>query len=149
MRSEQLATLQARAYQDMAPWSARDFDDLLTQPTALLVSRPHAFCLGRVIIDEAEILALATDPDHQRRGLGTDILTRFESQAKVRGAVRIFLETAATNSRARAFYANFGYVNTGLRKGYYAQPDGSRIDAVLMMRNLSLLTAPRSDQLQI
>ncbi|MGY9047494.1 MAG: GNAT family N-acetyltransferase, partial [Rhodobacterales bacterium] len=104
-----LATLQASAYRDMSPWSARDFTDLLEHPTSLLSVRPHAFCLGRVIVDEAEILALATDPDHQRRGLGTAILMSFLSEAAGRGAAMTFLEVAASNAPAIAFYQHHGF----------------------------------------
>ena len=66
MTPEVLAALQARAYTHMAPWKARDFADLLARPTTLLCAVPQAFCLGQVVVDEAEILALAADPAHPR-----------------------------------------------------------------------------------
>lgn len=129
-----LADLQRRAYRDMAPWSAQDFADLLAQPTILLIASSHAFCLGRVVVDEAEILALATDPAHQRQGLARDTLSRFLHAAQARGAMATFLEVAASNAPARAFYAAHGFKQTGLRKAYYPQPDGTRTDALLMAR---------------
>lgn len=137
MTADRLATLQARAYRDMAPWSARDFADILPHPTTLLIDVPHAFCLGRVVVDEAEVLALATDPAHQRQGLATQVLQTFEQAARTRGAVQVFLEVAATNDPARTFYGARGYRQTGLRKAYYPQRDGTRVDALLMARDLT------------
>ncbi|SNR47961.1 GNAT family N-acetyltransferase [Puniceibacterium sediminis] len=139
-----LAALQSRAYRDMSPWSARDFADLLDHPTALLTAQPHAFCLGRIIVDEAEILALATDPAHQRQGLASGILLSFLQAAAGRGAVTVFLEVAATNVAALAFYRKHGFDQSGLRKGYYPQPDGSRTDALLMSRALTQGHGPNS-----
>lgn len=137
MTPEALCELQTRAYRDMVPWSARDFADLLAQPATLLVSTPQAFCLGRIVLDEGEILALATDPAHQRKGLARQMLGQFMTQAFKRGARSLFLEVAASNPPARAFYASEGFEQTGLRKGYYRHPDGSHGDALLMVRALT------------
>ncbi|WP_146586413.1 ribosomal protein S18-alanine N-acetyltransferase [Puniceibacterium confluentis] len=134
MTPAELSALQSRAYLDMSPWSVQDFLDILSQPTTLLTTQPHGFCLGRVVLDEAEILALATDPDHQRQGCATGILERFLQSAAERGAVTVFLEVAASNAPARAFYRRHGFEQTGLRRGYYRQPDGTRTDALLMAR---------------
>ncbi len=144
MTPEDLAALQERAYRDMSPWSGRDFADLLAQSSTLLIADPHAFCMGRVIVDEAEILAFATDPAHQRQGLGARLLDAFVQAAADRGAATIFLEVAASNDAALAFYSSHGFVRTGLRKGYYRQPDDSRTDALLMSRALTRGQAPDS-----
>lgn len=100
MTPETLAALSARAYRHMTPWSARAFADTLARPHALLTCTGHAFALGLVIADEAEILALACDPQVQRQGEGTALLARFHKDAQARGAARIFLEVAAANRPA-------------------------------------------------
>lgn len=120
----------------MTPWRADQIAATLQQPTALLGASQHAFVLGQVIADEAEILALACDPDFQRRGEAARAINRFHAAAADRQAVRVFLEVAAKNSAARAFYAAQGYTPAGRRKGYYPQPDGPRDDAVIMTRAL-------------
>ncbi|WP_305971261.1 MULTISPECIES: GNAT family N-acetyltransferase [unclassified Mameliella] len=136
MTPEALAALAARAYRHMKPWTAAQFAETLARPHALLASTEHAFVLGTVIVDEAEILALAADPDHQRRGAASRALRLFHAQAVERGARRIFLEVASANAPARAFYARHGYGETGLRQGYYPRPDGPPDDAVVMSRAL-------------
>jgi len=133
----ELAAIAARAYRHMSPWSEADFAATLDQPATLLCAAEGAFVLGRVVVDEAEILALATDPDRQRSGAGRAVVARFETQARARGAVSVFLEVAAENTPAIGFYTACGYRMTGRRKGYYKRPDGSRDDALLMSKALT------------
>nr|WP_274705664.1 GNAT family N-acetyltransferase [Salipiger pentaromativorans] len=120
----------------MTPWTEAEFAATLSHPTALLTVGEAAFVLGRVVADEAEILALATDPDGQRRGAARAALARFERAAAARDAVEIFLEVAAANAPARGFYFACGYAPVGRRTAYYTCPDGSRDDALLMRKAL-------------
>ncbi|WP_323766540.1 GNAT family N-acetyltransferase [Antarctobacter sp.] len=136
MTPEALSALTQRAYRHLTPWSAAQFEQTLSGRFSLLTSSDHAFVLGQIIADEAEILALAADPDRQRTGEATRALTAFHTQAAARGAIRVFLEVAAANTPARAFYTRHGYAEVGLRPGYYPQPDGTRDDAVIMSRTL-------------
>lgn len=137
MTPETLARIQARAYRDMAPWSARDFAELLRHDNVHLFTGTEAFLLLRVVLDEAEILAFATDPKGQNQGQGGQLIVRMHQDAADLGVGVVFLEVAATNDGARRFYARHGYVETGRRAGYYHQPGGHRSDAVLMSRALT------------
>ncbi|WP_370046503.1 MULTISPECIES: GNAT family N-acetyltransferase [Salipiger] len=137
MSPAELAALAARAYRHTQPWSEADFASTLSHPTALLTYSEGAFVLGRVIADEAEILALASDPEGQRQGRGRAVLASFEQDARARGAVSVFLEVAAENAPARGLYAACGYVETGRRRGYYRRADGSCDDALLMTKALT------------
>lgn len=136
MTPETLAALTHRAYRHLTPWSAAQFAQSLSSPHSLLATSEHAFVLGQIIVDEAEILALATDPDRQRTGEASRALTAFHTQASARGATRVYLEVAAANDAARAFYSGQGYTRVGLRRAYYPRPDGTRDDAVIMSRSL-------------
>ena len=134
--AERLAALSARAYRHMSPWSATDFATTLARPVSLLATTDHAFVLGQVIVDEAEILALAADPAHHRTGEASRALAKFEATAQKRGARIVFLDVAAANAPARAFYAARGFEECGRRKAYYTRPDGERDDALLLRKNL-------------
>jgi ribosomal-protein-alanine N-acetyltransferase len=136
MTPEALARLQARAYRHMTPWRAQDFADLIGLSTTRLLTRPHGLLLARIVVDEAEILALATDPDHQRQGIARALLETFQGQAVAEGVTRVFLEVASRNQPAQAFYQALGYREAGRRRDYYADPAGGRDDAVLMTRAL-------------
>jgi ribosomal-protein-alanine N-acetyltransferase len=141
MTPEALAALSERAYRHMRPWTAAQFADTLNGPHTLLATSQHAFVLGRVVADEAEILALASDPASQRQGEASRALAHFHTMAYERGANRVFLEVAAANSGACAFYAAQGYTPSGMRQNYYAHADGSRDNAVIMTRALPLRQA--------
>lgn len=163
MTPETLARLHAVAMTVPAPWKADDFRALLAQhatflvtpstrkypgesargaaplsPAATTPSAQHlmGFALGRVVSDEAELLTLAVDPDLRRRGLGLDLLSRFETEAARLGAAQAHLEVAATNTPALALYRGAGWTECGLRKAYYKGPD-ARIDAILMTKRLA------------
>ncbi|RVT87123.1 GNAT family N-acetyltransferase [Rhodobacteraceae bacterium CCMM004] len=131
-----LATLHAAAMTVPRPWTAAEFAALLADPATLLACRPHGFALGRVVLDEAELLTLATDPGHRRRGIGRACLAAYETAAAARGAVRGVLEVAEDNAAARALYTAGGYAPCGRRPGYYRAADGRAVDALIYARPL-------------
>lgn len=151
MTYEALARLHSRAMTFPAPWDARAIANLMETPGTFVTTLPlsfqdsggqreenvlKAFAIGRVTLDEAELLTLAVDPDYRRTGLGSASLDAFESAARGRSATRAFLEVAATNTAARALYRKAGYTEDGLRKGYYHPKDAAPIDAILMSKPL-------------
>lgn len=142
MTADALAKLHRRAMTDTAAWSVAEFNALLSTAGHFLVTRPDAvpepigFALGRVTIDEAELLTLAVDPASWRQGIGRACLTAFEVAAAKQGAVTAFLEVAATNAPAIALYLSRGWQKIGLRKAYYQGVNG-RIDAIVMRKALT------------
>lgn len=136
MTPEEMTTCHARAFAGQGrAWSEQEFADLLESPHVFAVGEAHAFALGRAVADEAELLTIATDPAHQRKGLGRETLSAFEAGAVARGVTRAFLEVSDENTGAIALYRAAGYAETGRRKGYYQTPDG-REDALLMEKAL-------------
>ncbi|MYM57053.1 GNAT family N-acetyltransferase [Thalassovita mangrovi] len=137
MTPEDLARLHRAAFTAQRPWSESEFRDLLASPHVFLVTTDHAFALGRVIAGEAELLTIATDPAHQRQGQGLAALELYHEEAAQRGAETCFLEVAENNLPAIALYSQNGYEKTAERPGYYRQPDGSRVAAWIMTRQLT------------
>jgi len=136
MTAAWLATLHARASTDGRAWSEAEFAALLADPAALCVRTDHSFVLGRVVLDEAEILMLATDPDHRRQGHAARALAAFETAARDRGAARVILDVAADNDPARALYHGANYRDCGRRRGYYAREEHPAADAIVMDKPL-------------
>ncbi|MEM8742280.1 MAG: GNAT family N-acetyltransferase [Pseudomonadota bacterium] len=119
-----LAALHARCFtQAPPPWSEVAFAEALAAPGGLALTRPGACLIGRVTGPEAELLTLAVDPDHRRRGLAAALVAAFHRQAGAAGAKDAFLEVARTNHPARALYEASGYLQAGCRPGYYAGTD--------------------------
>lgn len=159
MTPEALAALHAAAFTVPRPWSAAEIAGLLADPAVFLlccgssraarVSSPRAgeepgaagdepvgFLLGRVVLDEAELLTLAVHPRMQGRGIGGALVAAFLARAGARGARRAFLEVAEDNAAARALYARAGFAPVGRRRGYFHTPGGRSIDAIVMARDL-------------
>ncbi|MEM6386600.1 MAG: GNAT family N-acetyltransferase [Pseudomonadota bacterium] len=139
MTVEELAAVHARAMETPASWGANDFKEMLALPGVFCVVPPGqkraGFALGRVVLEEAELLTLAVAPDMQRQGLGRACLNLFEEEARTLGASRLHLEVAVTNKRAILLYTSNGWQECGRRKAYYAGAS-SRIDAVLMSKQV-------------
>ena len=137
MTPEALAALHARCFRAPPPWSAADFARFTADPLAfLLVEGDAGFLLGRAVAGEAELLTLAVAPEAGRRGLGRQLVARFLYQARLRSAETAFLEVSAENPAAIALYESAGFQGAGLRRGYYADPQGRRIDALVLSRAL-------------
>lgn len=140
-----LAQLHGAAFGPAEAWGEGDFAGLLAQRGVMLVAEPGAFLLGRVVADEGEVLTLATDPAQRRRGMARGLLARFAQAAAAGGAVSLFLEVAADNTAARALYAQAGFVQVGLRRGYYAREDGHAADALVLRKVLQPVAAEAAE----
>ena len=79
---------------------------------------------------EADLINLAVDPSHRRRGLGRRLVAAA-AYCRRRGVVLLWLRVRASNRGARAFYRRCGFGAIGRFRGYYDEP---REDAVLMAR---------------
>lgn len=86
------------------------------------------FALARAILDEAELLLLATSPRFRRAGIGATLLRSVLSEAEGRGATRVHLEVRADNG-AIALYRLHGFTKTGERRQYYRGRTGQTFDA--------------------
>lgn len=134
MTPEEMAICHARAFTGSSrAWSVAELNDLLESPLVFAVGDRRAFALGRVIADEVELLTLACDPAHQRKGLARACLGNFEVESRTRGAVTAFLEVAADNLPARAIYDAAGYIEVARRAGYYAR---GTVDALILRKAL-------------
>ncbi|RMH45552.1 MAG: GNAT family N-acetyltransferase [Alphaproteobacteria bacterium] len=137
MTPEEMAALHRLCFSDAPPpWSAESFAAALERG-AFALAAPGGFALGRVVLDEAELLTLAVAPDRRHQGIGRALLTRFEAEAAARGAVAAFLEVAETNAPARALYAAAGWTPAGRRPGYHG-----RTAALILRRDLGRLRDP-------
>jgi ribosomal-protein-alanine N-acetyltransferase len=117
------------------PWPPRSFYFELTDnpPSRCWVAemdgRVVAMLVAWLIVDEIHIATFATHPDYRRRGIGGKLLHHTLRMAREEGAITSFLEVRAGNEAALTMYRKFGYMESGLRKGYYSD---NREDAVLM-----------------
>jgi ribosomal-protein-alanine acetyltransferase len=123
-------------------WDARAYEAAVARALslkgiALVAEGPQSgvagFIIGGVVVPDSEIESVAVRPEMQRRGIARRLLGGFADAARELGCSLFLLEVRASNQPARAFYAALGFVETGRRPGYYANPGE---DAVLMGRGL-------------
>ena len=100
-----------------------------------LFTAPRGFLMARIFAGEAELLTIATDPDHRRQGTASALLGRFLGEAAAFDSDIAFLEVAANNTAALALYHSFDFIERGRRPDYYKTPDGP-VDALVMSRAL-------------
>jgi len=93
------------------------------------------FALGRVMVDDAELLLLAVKRDRQGGGVGRKLLERFVAVAAARGATRLHLEVRDGN-RAVNLYSGAGFTEVGRRKNYYTGRDGQIFDALTLAKSI-------------
>lgn len=118
-------------------WTEDDFASALSIPGAgaLLVElagNVYGFVQFQWVAGEAEINTICVSPNFRRQHFGQDLLQGLLAHLQNMNTIKIFLEVSAHNNAAIALYKTHGFVNSGLRKTYYA--DGS--DAITMVRAL-------------
>ncbi|MBE6935120.1 MAG: ribosomal-protein-alanine N-acetyltransferase [Ruminococcaceae bacterium] len=118
------------------PWSEAAFEGDLAGPFAEWTGiydgkadRLAAFLGTHVILDEAEIVNVATHPDYRRLGLARWLLQDFFDTHPALS--QSFLEVRESNTPARTLYASFGFVPYAVRRNYYEKPTEN---AILMRR---------------
>ncbi|MCV2870145.1 ribosomal protein S18-alanine N-acetyltransferase [Defluviimonas sp. WL0002] len=134
MTPADLARLHAAAFSKPRPWSEAEFAEQIARADTFLISEDTGFVLGRVVLDEAELLTIAVRTDARRNGAGGRLVAAFLAEAARRGAATAFLEVAADNEAAIALYRSTGFGESGIRKGYYSCSAGGRTDALVMFR---------------
>lgn len=86
-----------------------------------------------VVGETADILTVGVVPAARRTGIARRLVDVLLAEAVRRGATQAFLEVRVDNDAARRLYVGAGFVELGLRRGYY---DGGRIDAVTMRKDV-------------
>jgi ribosomal-protein-alanine N-acetyltransferase len=123
-------------------WSAEDFASLLSEPTVFALgvrlrpilgaSRLVAFVLVRFTADEAEILTIAVDPRHRRRGYGRLLMDDVIRRLYRERISALFLEVDRSNTAAVGLYRALGFAVAGERRNYYSAPSAGDGTALVM-----------------
>jgi [ribosomal protein S18]-alanine N-acetyltransferase len=111
------------------PWTRQDMAELLASSNAggLLLQiddEDAGVALWRTAVDEAELLTIAVQAAHRRRGAGHMLLRAVIERVQRQGVRVLFLEVGVDNPAARALYAQAGFEEVGRRVGYYTRPNG-------------------------
>jgi [ribosomal protein S18]-alanine N-acetyltransferase len=90
-----------------------------------IVARDSGTVIGyagvNLLPPEADVQTIAISTAHQRRGIGSMLLTHMIDVARGRGCTQMFLEVMEDNESAIALYAAFGFERVQVRRDYYGR----------------------------
>ena len=123
------------------PWSEGIFRDCLRVGylcrVADLDGEIVAYGVVAMGAGEAHILNLCVRADLRGRSIGRQMLMLLLERSRQAGMDAVFLEVRPSNPYAIALYQSVGFVQVGLRKGYYQAPDNGREDALVLKLDLT------------
>ena len=139
MRPEELDAVVDIEYRTQShPWTRRQFEDALKAGYEAWVIREAGMVVGFYLLmaapDVAHLLLISVRPDCQRHGLGHQLLRHCEQRARELKVEGVLLEVRPSNRNAVDFYANRGFAQVGVRKGYYPSGPVGREDAWVMKK---------------
>ena len=119
------------------PWTRSQFREAVGQYHVMVVEdagQVVAFCILQPVLDEANLLLMATHPKFQAKGYGFALLEK-SIESLPNSPVQIFLEVRESNLAAIKLYEKSGFHQIDLRKNYYPLPNGAKEHAVIMVKS--------------
>ena len=123
-----------------APWTREMYEQELQDARHAFIavvrtpSEPvAAYCSYRLVAGEVQFNNLAVRTAFRRTGLGRALVAFVLRHGAGADATLAVLEVRRSNDWARRLYAGFGFVESGTRANYYANPQE---DALVMVRDL-------------
>jgi ribosomal-protein-alanine N-acetyltransferase len=118
------------------PWQPNVFMTLLTKREALclgyiLEGRLIAYLIADMFVDVWHIMNLAVHPACRRRHIASDLLEEYFEITESEPHRGHTLEVRVSNEPAIELYRSYGFIATGVRKGYYSD---NREDALIMWK---------------
>lgn len=121
------------------PWTAKQFEEAVTAYHVMVMEQDNqviAFCILQPVLDEANLLLMATHPDFQGRGYAFTLLNHAIDTLP-NSPVQIFLEVRESNVAAIRLYEKTGFHQIDVRKNYYPLPNGAKENAMIMVKSCS------------
>ncbi len=115
------------------------YKSFVAHPPKSKNSKPLGFVLVRSILDEAEIITIATSPDARRKGIASQLMRTVIRKLEYDRMNKLFLEVDEANHAAINLYKSIGFIKIGEREGYYSQAkDDKAIRSAALVMQLEL-----------
>ena len=134
--SAAVAEMEQQIFSD--PWSEKSVMETVQQKQSVCFAAEKAgHILGYLLVyhaaDEAEIARIAVQKEARRQGAAGKLMQALEHYCEEHKMDKLLLDVRESNEAARSFYTKNGFVEDGIRQGFYVNPSE---DAVLMSRQL-------------
>lgn len=118
------------------PWSRKEIEKtFLSDNVLFIVAEIKGIIVAYVgiiiVLEEANIINIATHINYRRLGIAKGLLETLLSEARKIGVNDITLEVRQSNSSAIDLYKSFGFESAGIRRNFYNQPPE---DAIIMWK---------------
>jgi ribosomal-protein-alanine N-acetyltransferase len=109
------------------PWRVEDFKRLIGKTeainlAALAEKKVVGYSCCWVVIETAELGNIAVARQYQGRSVARALLEATVKACRKRKVSSLFLEVRSSNRRAIELYNRYGFVQIGIRHGYYSHP---------------------------
>ncbi|MGO5066554.1 ribosomal-protein-alanine N-acetyltransferase [Clostridium sporogenes] len=109
------------------PWSRNSYETELKNKFAKYIvvldkktNKVLGFAGMWLIIDECHITNIAVHPNYRKLGVGNILMNEIIAICKEQNISGITLEVRESNTPAKNLYYKYGFKDSGIRKGYYA-----------------------------
>ncbi len=120
------------------PWSRSMFVSELAKPSSLSIGAVHddgslaGYLILSRYVDAWHVMNVAVAEKHRRLGIASAMLQSLFDVTKDEAERGYTLEVRVSNLAAIRLYERFGFVQRGIRRGYYTD---NREDALIMWRD--------------
>jgi len=139
---EEVLRLNLRCFKNGENYTKHTFSYLLNEPRTLsyraISAAGDMVGFAFVMINEngaAHLTTIGIAPEHRRRGLAANLLSRIETALKAKRIETVVLEVRIGNTAAQRLYRMAGYTVVQRMTGYYNNGE----DCFLMMKSLIVL----------
>ena len=119
-----------------APWTEKALEFFLDELNFCVILLDDgdlaSYCTVTTVLDEAQIINVATDSRFKRMGMAEQVLNRVFEECSNRAISSISLEVRESNEGAIALYEKLGFEVLGKRKNFYTEPTEN---ALVMVKN--------------
>lgn len=134
--SAAVAEMEQQIFSDS--WSEKSVLETVQQKQSVCFAAEKAghllgYLLAYHAADEAEIARIAVQKEARRQGAAGKLMQALEHYCEEHKMEKLLLDVRESNEAARSFYTKKGFVEDGIRQGFYVNPSE---DAVLMSRQL-------------
>lgn len=134
--SAAVAEMEQQIFSDS--WSEKSVLETVQQKQSVCFAAEKAghllgYLLAYHAADEAEIARIAVQKEARRQGAAGKLMQALEHYCEEHKMEKLLLDVRESNEAVRSFYTKNGFVEDGIRQGFYVNPSE---DAVLMSRQL-------------
>ena len=131
----EVAAIESRVF--TLPWSDAVFASEVNRESSICMICEEmgeivGYLIADVFVDVWHLMNVCVRPDHRRQDVASDLIESYFEITEAKPHRGHTLEVRLSNDAAIELYRSFGFVATGVRRGYYSD---NREDALIMWKD--------------